>query len=162
MADDENEIVETPKKKPLLIYIVIGLVVVLTLAGGTAYFVSTRHLFGDAKTVQREPGFMMKLGDAQEGIIVNIGTPSSGRYLKIGIILELKPDKKTQSQAGKTMTPEEIKINDAVLHVLRSQRVDDFDPQKQDRLKEMIRQEVDRVMGREVVYDVYITNILLQ
>jgi flagellar FliL protein len=99
---------------------------------------------------------------AKEGFIVNIGTATSGRYLKIGVILELKPDKKAQAQAGKTLSPEEIKIQDAVLHFLRSQRVEDYDPQKQDRLKDLIKQEVNRVLGREIVYDVYITNILLQ
>ena len=81
--------------------------------------------------------------------------------MKIGVILELKPDKKLQA-AGKTMSPEEIRIQDAVLHVLRSQRVEDYDPQKQDRLKELIKQEVNKVLGRESVYEVYITNILLQ
>ena len=162
MADEVVEEKAAPTKKPIFIYVAVGLVLVLALAGGTAYYVVTNYMGGGKAAVStREPGFLMKLGDPKEGFIVNLGTATSGRYLKIGVILELKPDKKMQA-AGKTMSPEEIKIQDAVLHVLRSQRVEDFDPQKQDRLKDLIKQEVNKVLGREAVYEVYITNILLQ
>ena len=162
MPDEVIEEKSAPAKKPIFIYVVVGLVLVLALAGGTAYYVVTNYMGGGKSAAStREPGFLMKLGDPKEGFIVNIGTATSGRYLKIGVILELKPDKKLQA-AGKTMSPEEIKIQDAVLHVLRSQRVEDFDPHKQDRLKDLIKQEVNKVLGREAVYEVYITNILLQ
>ncbi len=162
MPDEVIEEKTAPAKKPIFIYVVVGLVLVLALAGGTAYYVVTNYMGGGkSASTSREPGFLMKLGDPKEGFIVNIGTATSGRYLKIGVILELKPDKKLQA-AGKTMSPEEIKIQDAVLHVLRSQRVEDFDPHKQDRLKDLIKQEVNKVLGREAVYEVYITNILLQ
>ena len=161
MADEVVEEKAAPTKKPIFVYVAVGLVLVLALAGGTAYYVVTNYMGGGKTAVTREPGFLMKLGDPKEGFIVNIGSATSGRYLKIGVILELKPDKKLQA-AGKTMSPEEIRIQDAVLHVLRSQRVEDYDPQKQDRLKELIKQEVNKVLGRESVYEVYITNILLQ
>ena len=161
MPDEVVEEKVVSAKKPIFIYVAVGLVLVLALAGGTAYYVVTNYMGGAKTAVTREPGFLMKLGDPKEGFIVNIGSATSGRYLKIGVILELKPDKKLQA-AGKTMSPEEIRIQDAVLHVLRSQRVEDYDPQKQDRLKELIKQEVNKVLGRESVYEVYITNILLQ
>lgn len=161
MSDEVVEEKVVSAKKPIFIYVAVGLVLVLALAGGTAYYVVTNYMGGAKTAVTREPGFLMKLGDPKEGFIVNIGTATSGRYLKIGVILELKPDKKLQA-AGKTMSSEEIRIQDAVLHVLRSQRVEDYDPQKQDRLKDLIKQEVNRVLGRESVYEVYITNILLQ
>ena len=161
MPDEVVEEKVVSAKKPIFIYVAVGLVLVLALAGGTAYYVVTNYMGGAKTAVTREPGFLMKLGDPKEGFIVNIGSASSGRYLKIGVILELKPDKKLQA-AGKTMSPEEIRIQDAVLHVLRSQRVEDYDPQKQDRLKDLIKQEVNKVLGRESVYEVYITNILLQ
>ena len=161
MPDEVVEEKVVSAKKPIFVYVAVGLVLVLALAGGTAYYVVTNYMGGAKTAVTREPGFLMKLGDPKEGFIVNIGSATSGRYLKIGVILELKPDKKLQA-AGKTMSPEEIRIQDAVLHVLRSQRVEDYDPQKQDRLKELIKQEVNKVLGRESVYEVYITNILLQ
>ena len=161
MADEEVEEKKPAGKKPIFIYVIVGLVLVLILAGGTAYYVVTNYM-GGPKTVQRDPGFLMKLGDPKEGFIVNIGPTNSGRYLKIGVILELKPDKKWQEKAGKVLSPEEIKIQDAVLHVLRSQRIEEYDPNKQDRLKESIKQEVNKALGTDVVYEVYITNLLLQ
>lgn len=161
MADEVVEEKAAPTKKPIFIYVAVGLVLVLALAGGTAYYVVTNYMGSGKAAAPREPGVLMKLGDPKEGFIVNIGTATSGRYLKIGVILELKPDKNAKP-AGKTLSPEEIRIQDAVLHVLRSQSVADFDPQKQERLKELIKQEVNRVVGREAVMEVYITNILLQ
>ena len=161
MADEVVEEKAAPTKKPIFIYVAVGLVLVLALAGGTAYYVVTNYMGSGKAAAPREPGVLMKLGDPKEGFIVNIGTATSGRYLKIGVILELKPDKNAKP-AGKTLSPEEIRIQDAVLHVLRSQSVADIDPQKQERLKELIKQEVNRVVGREAVMEVYITNILLQ
>ena len=161
MADEVVEEKAAPTKKPIFIYIAVGLVLVLALAGGTAYYVVTNYMGSGKAAAPREPGVLMKLGDPKEGFIVNIGTATSGRYLKIGVILELKPDKNAKP-AGKTLSPEEIRIQDAVLHVLRSQSIADYDPQKQDRLKDLIKQEVNRVVGRDIVMEVYITNILLQ
>ena len=161
MADEVVEEKAAPTKKPIFIYVAVGLVLVLALAGGTAYYVVTNFMGSGKAAAPREPGVLMKLGDPKEGFIVNIGTATSGRYLKIGVILELKPDKNAKP-AGKTLSPEEIRIQDAVLHVLRSQSVADYDPQKQERLKDLIKQEVNRVVGREAVMEVYITNILLQ
>ena len=161
MADEVVEEKAAPTKKPIFIYVAVGLVLVLALAGGTAYYVVTNYMGSGKAAAPREPGVLMKLGDPKEGFIVNIGTATSGRYLKIGVILELKPDKNAKP-AGKTLSPEEIRIQDAVLHVLRSQSVADYDPQKQERLKDLIKQEVNRVVGREAVMEVYITNILLQ
>jgi flagellar FliL protein len=161
MADEVVEEKAAPTKKPIFVYVAVGLVLVLALAGGTAYYVVTNYMGGGKAAAPREPGVLMKLGDPKEGFIVNIGAANSGRYLKIGVILELKPDKNAKA-AGKTLSPEEIRIQDAVLHVLRSQSITDYDPQKQDRLKELIKQEVNRVVGRDIVMEVYITNILLQ
>ena len=161
MADEAVEEKAAPTKKPIVIYVAVGLVLVLALAGGTAYYVVTNFMGSGKAAAPREPGILMKLGDPKEGFIVNIGTATSGRYLKIGVILELKPDKNAKP-AGKTLSPEEIRIQDAVLHVLRSQSIADYDPQKQERLKDLIKQEVNRVVGRDAVMEVYITNILLQ
>ena len=161
MADEVVEEKAAPTKKPIFIYVAVGLVLVLALAGGTAYYVVTNYMGSGKAAAPREPGVLMKLGDPKEGFIVNIGTATSGRYLKIGVILELKPDKNAKP-AGKNLSPEEIRIQDAVLHVLRSQSVADYDPQKQERLKELIKQEVNKVIGRDIVMEVYITNILLQ
>jgi flagellar FliL protein len=152
---------ENEKKFPLML--IVSLIVVgLLLAGGISYFIATKIVAdkGDARAT-REPGVFMKVGD-KEGLIINIGGVNSGRYLKIGLTLELKPNKKSKEAEGKTASPEEIKILDTIVHTLRSQKIEEFDPAKQDRLKDLIKSEVNRVLGEEKVYDVYITNFVLQ
>ncbi len=144
--------------------LIVSLIVVgLVLAGGVSYFIATKVTGGRTEgRAGREPGAFIKLGDAKDGLIINIGGVSSGRYLKIGIVLELRPDRKGQTPGGKTASPEEIKALDAVVQLLRTQKVEDFEPAKQERLKELVKAEVNRAYGEDRVMDVYITNFVLQ
>ncbi len=147
------------------VMVIVGLIVVgLILAGGISYFIATKVITakGEGGKAAREPGVFMKLGDPKDGLIVNIGGVSSGRYLRIGVVLELKPDKKGQAAGGKGASPEEIKALDATVQVLRSQKVEDFEPLRQERLKDLIKGEVNKALGDDRVYEVYITNFVLQ
>jgi flagellar FliL protein len=150
--------------KKFSVTLIVSLIVIgLVLAGGVSYFIATKVISSksDGKAA-REPGVFMKLGDPKDGLIINIGGVSSGRYLKIGIVLEIKPDKKGQTTGGKAASPEEIKALDAVVQLLRSQKVEDFEPSKHERLKDMVKAEVNRAYGDDRVLDVYITNFVLQ
>ena len=84
--------------KKFSVMLIVGLIVLgLVLAGGISYFIATKVISGKGDgPAAREPGVYMKLGDPKEGLIINIGGVNSGRYLKIGVVLELKPDKKGQ------------------------------------------------------------------
>jgi flagellar FliL protein len=147
------------------VMVIVGLIVVgLILAGGISYFIATKVISSktDGKAPQREPGVFLKLGDPKDGLIVNIGGVTSGRYLKIGVILELKPAKNAPAAGGKGASPDEIKSLDAVVQLLRSQKVEDFEPSRQERLKDLIKSEVNRALGEERVYEVFITNFVLQ
>ncbi|MBP2650221.1 MAG: flagellar basal body-associated protein FliL [Firmicutes bacterium] len=155
MADKEEK-----KGFPIMMVAAI-LVICCALAGGISYFVVTKFTTTE-KVVAREPGTMVKIGDAKDGLILNIGGLSSGRFLKIGVTLEIKTDTKAQESAGKTQSPDEIKIQDAVVCVLRSQKLEDFEPAKQEHIKELIKNEVNKALGKDVVMDVYITNFVLQ
>lgn len=158
MAEEEK-----PKKMSMMVIIIL-IVVGLILAGGISYLIATRVVSDKTveKKTQHEPGQFIKLGDAKDGLVLNIGGVNSGRYLKIGLIVELKPDKKAAQKEGKLPSPDEIKILDTTVYVLRSQRIEDFDPSKQDQLKEMLKNEINKTLGEERVYDIYITNFVLQ
>ncbi|QDR80499.1 flagellar basal body-associated FliL family protein [Sporomusa termitida] len=158
MAEEEK-----PKKMSMMVIIIL-IVVGLILAGGISYLIATRVVADKTtdKITQREPGQFIKLGDAKEGLILNIGGVNSGRYLKIGLIVELRPDKNAASQEGKLPSPEEIRILDTAVYVLRTQKIEDFDPLKQDQLKEMLKNEINKTLGEDRVYDIYITNFVLQ
>ena len=152
--------------KKISLGVIIALVVVgIALAGGVSYYIATRIVNDQgavAKGLVRGPSFMMKLGDPKEGLIVNVGGVNSGRYLKISVTLEVRQDKKLQESAGKNQSPEEIKMLDTVIHTLRSLKPDEFEPAKQDKLKAIIKQEVNKALGEERVYEVFITNLVVQ
>ena len=46
--------------------------------------------------------------------------------------------------------------------MLRAQKVEDFDPMKQEQLKELLKNEINKAFGEDKVYEVYITNFVLQ
>ncbi|MCE5284780.1 MAG: flagellar basal body-associated FliL family protein [Pelosinus sp.] len=165
MAEDEKK-EKQEKKFPLML--IVGMVVFgLVLAGGISYFIATKIVAdkgngGAVQTTKHDPGQMIKMGDAKDGLVINVGGVNSGRFLKMGLILEVRPDKNAAPAEGKGASPDEIKMQDVVLHVLRAQKVEDFDPAKQEQLKEMIKSEVNKALGSDRIYDVYITSFVLQ
>lgn len=158
MAEEEKK---EAKKFPVLM--IVGLLVVgLFLAGGMSYFIATKVMKESKEEVEvREPGMFVKLGE-KDGMIINVGGTKSGRFLKIGVVLELAPEKGSDAKEGKLDSITETKLLDSVLQLLRSQKIEDFDPAKQEQLKTAIKEEANRVLGEERVYEVYITNFVLQ
>ena len=79
MADEEKTEEAAPaeggKKLPIIIIVVL-ILVGLVLAGGISYFVTTQFMSaGNQASVENrnhDPGVFVKLGDAKEGIIVNV------------------------------------------------------------------------------------------
>lgn len=154
---------EEEKKKSPVPLIAALVVIGLILAGGISYYIATKVMVDGVERMQsREPGVFVKLGDQKEGIIVNVGGVKSGRFLKVGIVLEVNPARDQAVMDGKVLPAAETKILDAVLQVLRSQKVEDFDPNKQESLKTQIKEELNKVIGEGFVYEVYITNFVLQ
>jgi flagellar FliL protein len=163
---DEEVVVPEKKKKSLVVIIAVLVVVGLVLAGVISYFVTTKLMTDSAGSAvdskAHDPGVFVKLGDAKEGIIVNVGGIKTGRFLKVGIVMEMNPEKKQNIADMKIIPMAETKILDTTLQILRSQKLDEFDPSKQDELKNHIKEEVNKVLGAGSVYDVYITSFVLQ
>lgn len=147
-----------------MIVIVIFVVIGLLLAGGISYFIANKIVADRSSTNKavKEPGILMKLGDPKDGLIVNIGGLNSGRYLKIGIVLDIVPNTKSENKENKSISSDEVKILDTVVHILRSQKIEDFDPSKQDKLKSLIMAELNNVLGTNRINQVFITNFVLQ
>lgn len=184
MAKEElDEIEETgdneepkPKRDMSKIYMIVGIVVAiiltLSVAGGISYFLINKMLGNTAvggvngKAVSRKgdtPGKFVKIGDPKEGVIVNIGGGNSSRYLKVNMIVEIDYDKDKDAKVPKgTIPTDEILVQDAVVKFLRSKKAEDLTPDKQDKLKDDIKKEVDKVIGAGKTYEVYITNFVLQ
>ena len=172
MADEEKDVEATaePKKKSPIILIAVLVVVGLALAAGISLFVTTK-IMSDANVETDEgegrhhdAGIFIKLGDPKEGILVNVGGPRAGKYLKAGIVLEMNPGKKSvMNEDTQAFQPDaEVKINDIVTQFLRSTKLEDFDATKQDELKKQMKDALNAELGSGAVYDVYITSFLLQ
>lgn len=171
MADEEKEVeaAPEPKKKSPIVLIAVLVVVGIALAAGISIFAMTK-IMADANTEDgdegrhHDPGIFMKLGDPKEGMLVNVGGPRAGKYLKAGIVLEVNPGKKSviNEETGAWQPDAEIKVMDITTHFLRQTKLEDFDAEKQDELKKQLKDSLNAELGSGSIYDVYITSFLLQ
>lgn len=171
MADEEKDVeAADPKKKSPIILIAVLVIVGLALAAGISIFVTTKIMADanvesdDGESRHHDAGVFIKLGDAKEGMLVNVGGPRANKYLKAGIVLEMNPGKKSvMNEETHALQPDaEVKINDLVTQFLRATKLEDFDATKQDELKKQLKDALNAELGSGAVYDVYITSFLLQ
>ena len=172
MADEEKEVdsAPEPKKKSPIILIAVLVVVGLALAAGISIFVTTKIMADanvesdDGESRHHDAGIFIKLGDPKEGMLVNVGGPRAGKYLKAGIVLEMNPGKKSvMNEETKSFQPDaEVKVQDITTQFLRATKIEDFDATKQDELKKQLKDALNAELGSGAVYDVYITSFLLQ
>lgn len=159
---------ETEKKQSLG-FIIVLIVVGIALAGGLSYFIATKTAseqvsVANTSVIYRTPGQLIKVGDPKDGLIVNIGGVNSGRYLKINIILDVMQDsgRPTENSTKGQSGGDEVKMLDAVVHVLRSLKLEQLEPPKQDELKGLLKQEINKRLGEDRIHSVYITNMVVQ
>ena len=158
---------EEKKKKSPIILVVVLVIIGLLLAGGISFFITTKMMADTATEAgvseHHDPGKFIKLGDAKEGILVNVGGVKAGKFLKAGIVLEMNPGKKDNvTEDGKLQPMAETKVLDTTMQILRSAKLDEFDATKQDDFKKKIKDELNDKLGPGSVYDVYFTSFLLQ
>ncbi|EKU70665.1 flagellar basal body-associated protein FliL [Selenomonas sp. F0473] len=172
MAEEKEEQAaeQSTQKSPMLMMIVVVVVAVLVAvaaAGGISYYIfsqegSTSHGEDSSGGSHHDPGVFYKLGDAKEGVLVNVGGGRAGKFLKAGIVLELNPGKKDNVIDGKVGSVAETKILDTTMQFLRAAPLEEFDASKQDELKKQLKDALNDRLGQGSVYDVYITSFLLQ
>lgn len=184
MPDEEKDVETTAappppppsfiKKNKNVILIVVFVIIGLALAAGISLFVVTKVMGdipsgGGSEEEDYEPryhdaGVFIKLGDPKEGILVNVGGPRSGKFLKASIIVEFNPGKKSViNEETKSLQPDaEVKVNDVATQFLRATALEDFDAEKQDEFKKQLKDALNSALGGGSVYDIYITSFLLQ
>jgi flagellar FliL protein len=171
-APEEGAEAAEPKKKSPIILIAVLAIVGLALAAGISVFVTTKIMADAAaghededEDGKHEPGIFLQLGDPKDGILVNVGGPRGGKFLKTTIVLEMNPNKKSViNEETKAFNPDaEIKIMDITIQFLRSTKIEDFDAEKQAELKKQLKDTINAEFGgSSAVFDVYIKNFLLQ
>ena len=179
MPDEEKDVEvvadsqpATQSKRKQIVLIIVLVIIGLALAAGISLFVVTKvmgDIPGGGHEESGEPryhdsGVFVKLGDPKEGILVNVGGPRSGKYLKASIIVEFNPAKKSviNDETNSLQPDAEVKVNDVATQFLRSTALEDFDADKQDEFKKQLKDALNAALGGGSVYDVYITSFLLQ
>lgn len=156
-----------PKKKSPIILIVILVIVGLALAGGISFFV-TQHMMASSKAgnttsnVSHDPGVFIKLGDEKDGILVNVGGIKANRFLKIGIVAEMNPNIKANVAETQLTPAAQTVVMDTTLQTLRSVKLEELDANKEEDLKTLLRDNLNKALGAGSVYEIYITSFLLQ
>lgn len=182
MPDEEKDVEETTaapppppaqSKKKTIILIAVLVIVGLALAAGISLFVVTKVMGdipgggseeNDVGPRYHDAGVFVKLGDAKEGILVNVGGARSNKFLKASIIAEFNPGKKSviNEETHSLLPDAEVKVNDAATQYLRGAAIEDFDAEKQEEFKKGLKDALNMALGSGAVYDVYITSFLLQ
>lgn len=174
MAEEEKEAAAAPepKKKSPIVLVAVLVIVGVALAAGISFFMAKMAFEGsgggeaESDTARRhgDPGVFVKVGDPKDGILVNVGGPRAGKYLKANIILEMNPGKKDNlnQETGAILPAAEVIINDTTTQFLRATKIEDFDATKQEEFKKQLKDLLNSTLGAGSVYEVYITSFLLQ
>jgi flagellar FliL protein len=170
LAEEEKVEKVAEGKKPIkpkmnLIVIIVLVILGIALAGAISFFVAVKISGRNQTTIvvveKREPGQIITIGDEKDGVVLNIGGVT-GRYLKIVVKLEVEQERDASGNKAPLSTQDEIKIKDAALKILRLQKIDAFTPEKQDALKNDIRESVNAALGANRVMALFITDLVIQ
>ena len=87
----------------------------------------------------------------------NVGDSAGNRYLKVEVSLEVNDKKLAEAETAKGYMPI---VRDSIITILKSKTVADLDDQ--DALKEEIKADLNKKMGKGFVKNVYFTNFIMQ
>ncbi len=157
MAEDNSSEIK-PKSSLDLKIILIGLAIFL-VAMGASYFIMKSlmaPLMPEDDEKSQEVVLTGGLVSAGE-FTTNVNDVAGNHYLKVEVSLELN-DKKAE-ESIKEFKPI---IRDSILMILSSKTVADLDIQNRDNLKQEIKTDLNKKLGKGYVKSVYFTNFIMQ
>ncbi len=162
-SKDENEEEQVPVKKkgsPLK-GIIIGVVVLILLAGtgGAAYFFGSKSgASGDVKKSAEQTKPQIVVFYAMEPFIVNLIDNEGERYLKVVMQLEL-----TDQPVAEELNSVKPKLRDAILDLLSAKTYKELtDPLGKQRLRDEIGMRANLYATKGKVTKVYFTEFVIQ
>ncbi|WP_147819115.1 flagellar basal body-associated FliL family protein [Salidesulfovibrio onnuriiensis] len=167
MADEELQDQDVqPKKGGKLKWIIIAVLLVVLAGGG--YFAYTKFFAAPAEDAQAEKTDQsqdQQMMEEAEGtlvplplFLVNLADPLGRRYLKLGVEVEVRDEKVTES-----LNKNEAKIKDTMLLLLSSKTFDDLSTLKSKvELKQEIVRRLNQILGNGSILRVYITEMVIQ
>jgi len=159
----EEEIAKI-KKKPLLLFIIIGVVAVLAISGAVYAITKSSKATGkkaaakgaesSAKVTPEDVGPTFSLGS----FVFNLADMEERRYLKATIEIEVA-DAKLVPQVEARLP----KLKDAMILLISSKTSSELlTPEGQMLLRQQISKRLSEILGEGVVKDIYLTEFLIQ
>lgn len=142
-------------KTLLLAIIVVPLLVALGVVAGH-YFTSSDQAEEDTVFAKEEEEVTVPL----EEFLVNVNSSSGrSRYVRMEISLS-----SSEEDAEETINNNLAKVRDAVIYTLYSQTTESVFEEKDGSfaLKQLLKERINETLGKEVIKEVYITNIVMQ
>jgi flagellar FliL protein len=138
--------------------ILLGLFLFLAVMGAT-YFI-LRSLISPLlppepknKAVEVQAGNLVSVGE----LTTNINDVGGTRFLKVEVFVEVA-DKKHQNKVTEFIPV----IRDSILTILSSQTMADLDVHNRDHLKAVIKKDLNKKIGGEIITNVYFSNFIMQ
>lgn len=138
--------------------ILIGLVIFL-VAMGASYFLM-KSLMAPLMPQEEEKnskevlsGGLVSAGE----FTTNITDVAGNRYLKVEVTIEVKDEKAVES-----VTEFMPIIQDTILSILSKKTAADLDAHNRDQLKEEIKAELNKKLGKGYIKNIYFTNFIMQ
>lgn len=138
--------------------VLLGLFLFLAVMGAT-YFI-LRSLISpllppepEKKAMEVQAGNLVSVGE----LTTNINDVGGTRFLKVEVFVEVA-DKKEQKKVTEFIPV----IRDSILTILSSQTLADLDVHNRAHLKEIIKKDLNKKIGGEIITNVYFYNFIMQ
>lgn len=157
MAEENSS--EVKQKSGLDLKIILVGLVIFLVAMGASYFLMKSlmaPLMPKDETKSAEEVLSGGLVSAGE-FTTNVNDVAGNRYLKVEVSIEIK-DKNSEETINEFMPV----IRDTILTILSSKTAADLDAQNRDNIKEEIKAELNKKLGKGYIKQVYFTNFIMQ
>lgn len=150
------------RKRSLVRYAVIGLLLVAVLGGGlwglAPWLPAWARLSGPAAKAEAKPEPPVTHTVPVSNLVVNLGPPEGKRYLKIGIELGV-----TSPKHAKDVEEHKSQITDLIISALAATPVQALgDEDGRNELKRLLVEKIHEELGLEAVRRVYFTEFVIQ
>ena len=155
MADNVNNQIDGPKKKPIKKIVLAALVLALAVVAFFAYsYITKTFVFKDDSGKEPVATQVYSLDE----FVINLKDNNNNRYLKTKIALGYEKKKDVE-----ILIEKQLQIRDAIIQTLRSKTADEImEVEKTDELKQELMKDLNKVFGSELVLDIYIVDFLIQ
>lgn len=152
---DESKEVEQTKSSSKKMILITALAVML--AGGGGFFAYTKFFQKDGEAHAKAPVSLPVIQEL-ETFLVNLSDPGGKRYLKLTMKAKLSGKELQEEFAART-----FEIRDAVIMLLSSKEFEEIaKPEDKATLKQEIMYQINRLVQRGQVQDIYFTEFLVQ